>query len=57
MDGYWLASADYANGVWDVSYNGGVNETPYSYMTLAVRPVVCLPSDITGIVGDIVEIK
>ena len=48
--GYWLASPS-DNGtdrVMDVSYGGRVTNGNYAYADYSVRPVVCLPSDITA---------
>ena len=54
---YWLA-APYPSGsryVWYVDCNGGVNYY-YDYSAAGVRPVVSLPSSITGTVGESIEI-
>ena len=48
--GYWLASpsAGYTNGVMLVACSGYVNRSTFNYSDYGVRPVVCLPSDITA---------
>ncbi len=56
---YWLA-APYPSGsygVWYVSYSGHVGSSSYDYSAAGVRPVVSLPSSITGTVGETIEIK
>ena len=48
--GYWLASpsAFFPSDVMSVGYHGGVDYGDFSYANIGVRPVVCLPSDITA---------
>jgi len=56
---YWLA-APYPSGsnyVWNVRYNGYVYYDYYYLSAAGVRPVVSLPSSITGTVGETIEIK
>ena len=57
---YWLAAPcpSNSNSVWYVSYGGYVNYySNYNYSAAGVRPVVSLPSSITGTVGETIEIK
>ena len=57
---YWLA-APYpsdSTDVWNVDCGGNVNYSgSYNYSAAGVRPVVSLPSSITGTVGETIEIK
>ena len=48
--GYWLASpsADNSSSVVDVGHDGGVGSSGFDGAGDGVRPVVCLPSDITA---------
>ena len=48
--GYWLASpsASSTNNVMFVNCGGGVDIGSFYYADSGVRPVVCLPSDITA---------
>ncbi len=59
VNGYWFASinTNISTRLWNVNYNGGMSGNDYNSKSTAIRPVVCLPSDITGTVGDTVEIK
>ena len=57
---YWLAAPYPSNSinVWIVNYGGGVSDrSSYNYSAAGVRPVVSLPSSITGTVGETIEIK
>ena len=57
-NGYWLASpnTNYANFVRGMYCSGYMYYGDYRGDALSIRPVVCLPSDITGTVGETVEI-
>ena len=48
--GYWLASPHPGNvrGAWSVDYNGFVSSIRFNSTSLSARPVVCLPSGISG---------
>ena len=48
--GYWLASpsANSADSVMSVPFSGGVSSSSFRNTFYGVRPVVCLPSDITA---------
>ena len=59
---YWFAAPYPSNSdyVWGVNYNGYVYGSDYDYYksdAAGVRPVVSLPSSITGTVGETIEIK
>ena len=57
-NGYWLASprVDYYNHMWDVDYSGRVYYHDLYNIHYGIRPLVCLPSGITGTVGTSVRI-
>ena len=48
----WLASPNDTNNVWNVNYNGNVNNNNYDNKNYAARPVVCLESDIPAVWED-----
>ncbi len=56
--GYWLATpyANYSYDVWNVTRNCYLINSNYYVEWYGVRPVVCLPTDITGTIGETVEI-
>ncbi len=59
--GYWTTSIydnDMSN-VWHIGYNGTIytGNSEYNNVYLAIRPIVKLPSQLTGAVGEIVEIS
>ena len=53
-DPYPSSSSDY---MWFVGVDGSVGDGEYYSQKLCVRPVVKLPSTITGTVGETIEIK
>ena len=56
---YWLAVPYPGSSisVWYVGYSGCVSGNSYNYSTAGVRPVVSLPSSITGTIGESITIK
>lgn len=54
--GYWLASSYSENNLWCVVYNKWLTAYSMGNTVYSIRPVVCLPSSITGTLGDEVEI-
>jgi len=56
---YWLDVPYPSNSVcvWDVNREGVVYYSDYAYTALGIRPVVSLPSSVTGIVGESIEIN
>ena len=58
--GYWLAlpRANFTNSMWRVNYNGEVGISRYgSNYNYGLRPLVCLPSELTGTVGNSVNMN
>jgi len=55
--GYWLASPNSSNGVFDVHYSGNLHSNYCNYANVGVRPVVSLKSDVSGMVGSTVEMQ
>ena len=56
---YWLAASHPidAYGVWCVDYDGSLSNGHYTSSGAGIRPVVSLPSSVTGIVGESIEIN
>ena len=58
--GYWLATGYSGNdsNIWDIYCNGSLDYTGtvHNSISFSVRPVVKLPTTVTGTIGDIVEI-
>ena len=56
--GWWLTSIDAnnTNNLWHANYLGYFTTYPYTANIMGIRPVVKLPSNITGIIGDTIEI-
>ena len=55
-DGYWLIAAHAVKSVKCVCYNSNVTADYYDVETHTIRPVVKLPSNITGTIGETIEI-
>ena len=62
INGYWLTNplegdTNRPNYIWHVRYSSGISADPNNCLVYAARPVVKLPSTVTGTVGETIEIK